>query len=131
MKKFFVLITAVIAFASCEKNPGEGGTSTIKGVVMVQEYNKDLTIKVGVPHPAQEVDVYIIYGNDEVYGDKFQTGFDGKYEFDYLQDGKYTIYTLSKSISNRLTKELYPIVEEVEITGKNQTIEVDTLNILD
>lgn len=128
---FFIMALFAIAFASCEKNEGRGGSSSITGKVIVQEYNSDFTIKVGEPYLAQDVEVYIIYGSDEVYGDKFQTGYDGKYEFNYLQEGKYTVYVMSKDTTNRLTKELIPIIEEVEITDKNQVIVVDDIIIID
>lgn len=132
MNKYLFFITVLLlGLSACEKHEGQGGTSTIKGVVMVQEYNKDFTISNGDPYPAQDVDVYLIYGDDEIYGDKFQTGYDGKYEFKYLQTGKYTVYVLSKDIDNKITSEKVPIVKEVEITNKDQVIEVENINIID
>jgi hypothetical protein len=128
MKKYFLILSAFVLFLSCEKQAGEGGTSTIKGVVIVHEWNSDFTIPRDT-FPAQDEDVYIVYGDDEVYGDKFSTGYDGKYEFNYLQNGKYTIYVLSKSDTILLTKELIPIIKEVEITDKNQEVVVDTIYI--
>ncbi|MBN2487351.1 MAG: hypothetical protein JXB34_15355 [Bacteroidales bacterium] len=130
MKNYLLLFTAIVLFVSCSKEAGEGGTSTIKGVVMVKEYNGDYTILRDI-YPAQDIDVYIIYGNDEVHGDRFQTGYDGKYEFNYLRNGKYTVYALSDSAGNILTNEKVPVFKEVEVTGKNQVIEVDTIYILD
>jgi hypothetical protein len=127
---FFVSII-VIGFIACEKQEGRGGSSTIKGLVMVQEYNKDLTIAKGDPYPAQDVDVYLIYGEDEIYGDKFQTGYDGKYEFKYLQTGTYTVYVLSKNLDNNQTSEKLPIFKTVEITTKNQVVEVENIDIID
>lgn len=129
MKKYLLLAAAFIVLLSCEKQAGEGGTSTIKGVVMVKEYNGDFSILRDI-YPAQDVDVYIIYGDDEVYGDKFQTGYDGKYEFNYLQNGKYTIYSLSKSDTILLTNQLVPVIKEVEVTSKDQVVEVDTIYII-
>lgn len=129
MKKYLLLAAAFIVLLSCEKQAGEGGTSTIKGVVMVKEYNGDFSILRDI-YPAQDVDVYIIYGDDEVYGDKFQTGYDGKYEFNYLQNGKYTIYSLSKSDTILLTNQLVPVFKEVEVTSKDQVVEVDTIYII-
>lgn len=130
MKKYFLLIVGFVLLLSCEKEAGEGGTSSIKGVVMVKEYNGDYSI-LRDTYPGQEVDVYIVYGNDEVYGDRFQTGYDGKYEFKYLQEGKYTVYTLSDDPDNLVTNERIPVIKEIEITGKNQVIEVDTIYIVD
>ena len=130
MKKIFYLAVIVLGFVACEKEEGRGGTSTITGTVLVQEYNLDFTI-MRDEYPAQDVDVYVIYGNDEVYGDRFQTGYDGKYEFNYLQEGSYKIYVLSKDKTNLLTDELIPVFEDVEITGKDQAVEVPDIIIID
>lgn len=126
-----ILAIVIFSFSSCEQEEGRGGTSTIKGTVIVQEYNKDLTITVGDPYPAQGVDVYLIYGDDEVHGDKFETGWDGKFEFNYLKEGKYTVYALSKSTDNVITDQKVPVVVTVEITGKNEVQDVGEINIID
>ena len=44
-------------------------------------------------------DVFIIYGDDksEVYDDKFETDYNGKYHFEYLRKGDYTLYTYADS----------------------------------
>jgi hypothetical protein len=131
MKKILLLLVISAALISCSKEPGKGGTSTIKGVVYVQEYNKDLTIKVGNPYPAQDWDVYLVYGDDEIYGDNFKTDYKGEFQFDYLQEGNYTVYVLTKTLDNRITNELVPVLEKVEITGKDQTVVVDTIQIID
>ena len=132
MKKLLFLALIAFLFGSCEKNAGKGGTSTIKGTVTVWEYNNDFLDKVG-EYPGQEVEVYIIYsGNPEdVYGDRMDTDWEGKYEFNYLQEGKYTIYALTKDTTNFYNKEKYPVFREVEITGKDQTIEVPEIIIID
>jgi hypothetical protein len=134
LKSIFQTIVGVIfvlSFSSCETEAGKGGTSTIKGTVIVQEYNKDLTIKVGDPYPAQEVDVFLIYGDDEVHGDKFETGWDGKFEFNYLQEGAYTVYALSKNIDNKMTDQKVPVFIKVNISGKEQVLDVGDINIID
>lgn len=118
-------------FSSCEKEAGRGGTSTIKGTIMVQEYNRDFTAKIGDPYPGQGVDVYIIFSDDEVHGDRFKTGWDGKFEFNYLQNGSYRVYALSKHKDNLPTNEKNPVDALVEITGKNQTHDVGELLIFD
>jgi len=114
---FSVLITA------CEKMPGEGGTSTIRGKVIVREFNDDFT-DFRDQYPGAKEDVYIIYGEDEVYGDKFETNYDGTYEFNYLTEGKYRVFAYTDDSIPPFTNELIPVIREVEITGKNQVIEV-------
>jgi len=48
----------------------------------------------------RNIDVYIVYGNDAIYGDKFKTDNDGHYWFKGLTKGAYKIYTYTTDISN-------------------------------
>jgi hypothetical protein len=123
---FFLL---AITLASCEKGPGTGGTSTIRGKVMVREYNGDFTI-LRDEYPGAKEDVYLIYGDDFVYGDKFETNFDGSYEFDYLREGSYTVYAYSKDSTNLITAEVIAVIKQVEITAKEQIVVVPDIIIL-
>ncbi|MBA7712176.1 hypothetical protein ES703_121146 [subsurface metagenome] len=92
-KNFLLLILfGALVFTACEKGPGEGGTSTIRGKVIMYEYSRDLLICYDTLPGARE-DVYIIYGDDAVYGDRFETSWDGTYEFNYLREGHYTVFT--------------------------------------
>jgi hypothetical protein len=124
-----VLVLSTLFLVACEKGPGEGGTSAIRGKVIMHEFNKDFGEVTDV-YPAQKEDVYIIYGNDDIYGDNMETNYNGVYEFNYLQEGKYIIFVYSKdsTLSNNKSKDIAVIVE-VEITGKNQTIEVPDIII--
>ena len=131
MKTKFVsgfLFMIALLFSACEKGPGEGGTSTIRGKVIIREYNGDFTILRDV-YPGAKEDVYIIYGDDYVYGDKFETNYDGNYEFDYLLEGSYKVFAYSKDTNNLITSERIPIIREVEITDKNQVVEVPDIII--
>ena len=130
MKKVFYLMMLIAGLTACEKQEGTGGTSTIKGTITVWEYNKDLTIKLG-EYPGQDIDVYIIYGSDDIYGDRFKTGYDGKYEFNYLQEGSYTVYALSADTNNHITNEMIPVFRNVQITGKDQTVNVPEIIIVE
>ena len=122
----------IIALGACEKDAGIGGTSTITGKVIIREYNRDFTIQKTPDYPGAKEDVYIIYGGDAVYGDKFETNYDGTYEFNYLREGSYTVYAYSKDSTKNydLTSELIPVIREVEISGKNQTVEVPDIIVL-
>jgi hypothetical protein len=72
----------------------DDGSSSIKGRLMVQRYVGEFTI--GDPYVSQEQEVYIVYGNEEVYFDRMDTGFDGKFEFKDLIKGAYKLYALSE-----------------------------------
>jgi hypothetical protein len=123
------VILLVLGLAACEKGPGEGGTSTIRGRVVVHDYNGDFTI-LRDTFPAAKEDVYIIYGDDYVYGDKFETNYDGSYEFNYLQEGSYTVYAYSKDSTSLIIAKIVAVMKQVEITGKNQIVEVPDIIIL-
>lgn len=126
---YFTLFALALCFASCEKGPGEGGTSTIRGKVIIREYNGSYTILRG-EYPATKEDVFIVYGDDEVYGDNFETGYDGIYEFNYLREGSYTIYAYSDDSTDLITSRQVAVMRHVEITGKDQIIEVPDIIIL-
>ena len=125
-----ILFLVTIVLASCEKGPGEGGTNTIRGRVMVMDYNKDYTILRGI-HPGMKEDVYIIYGGDYVYGDKFETGDSGQYEFKYLRAGTYTVYAYSDDTLDvfDLSTAKIAVKQTVEVSGKDQTVEVPDIFI--
>lgn len=122
-----VSLTAFFLF-SCEKEPGEGGNSTIFGKVYVKDYNGTFTVLNG-EYYGQDEDVYIIYGDDKTYSDHVSTNYDGVYEFKYLRPGKYTVYTYSKDSTLQSPSGVYEVKQEVEITEKNQEYEVPELII--
>jgi hypothetical protein len=114
---------------SCEKPEGKGGSSTIKGKIYAREYNSNYTL-LTAEYFAEEEDVYIIYGDDDIYSDDFKTHYDGSYEFTYLRKGKYTIFAYSDdstftSASGKVVKSV-----EVEITENDQVVEADVINII-
>lgn len=134
MKKYSFLIIAflIFSFVSCLKEEGEGGTSTIMGKVYAYNYNQELTELRWEGYIPQE-DVYIVYGNDTIYGDRFRTNYDGSYRFMYLRPGTYKIFTYSKSLANVNTSypDLLTKVETiVNITFENQVVIVDDLVII-
>ena len=134
MKSKFLVVAAMavmIVITSCEKSEGPGGTSTIRGKIIVREYNKDFTI-LRDTYPGAGEDAFIIYGDDEVYGDKFEASYDGMYEFNYLRNGTYTIFAYSKdsTLNYDITSQEIPVFKTVEITEKNQVVEVPDIIIL-
>ena len=125
----FLYIGCLLMF-SCELEEGVGGTSTIKGKIKVREYNGNFTYKIG-EYYAGDQDVYIIYGDDEVYGDRFATSHDGTYRFDYLREGRYTIFAYSNDSAAYPLDKKTAVIREVTITGKNQVVEVRDIIVLD
>lgn len=120
----FTLMTA------CEKEEGMGGTSTITGKVKVREYNGNFTYLIG-EYYAGDQDVYIIYGNDSVYSDKFTTSYDGTYRFEYLREGSYKVFAYSLDSAAYPLDRKIEVMKEVTITGKDQVVQVEDIIVLD
>lgn len=95
MKTFFVAIVSSIFLIACNKEPGQGGTSSISGKVYRIETNSlgDTLAQ----YYAADYDVYMIYGEDDlVYDDKFSTSYEGSYTFTNLTPGSYTVFAYSR-----------------------------------
>ena len=152
MKNFLIICAIAIGFTACEKPAGEGGTSVIEGQVykisttevVINELdslgNLDTTYIIidtlKIPQLDVGKDVFIIYSDDEgsVYDDKFRTDYNGKYLFEYLRKGNYTIYTYadsSQSMPNppiavdNLLKYEYPVFKQITISSNNSTYTLD------
>tara|TARA_B100001105_G_C22286494_1_gene397658 strand:+ start:85 stop:549 length:465 start_codon:yes stop_codon:yes gene_type:complete len=146
MKKIAIILIFVIGFSACKKEAGEGGTSVIEGVVYkIHTYesviteldslgNIDTTYKVIDTLYYQldaGKDVFIIYSNKEegVYDDKFEADYNGRYRFEFLRNGDYTLYTYADStveISSTISiKYEYPIFKHIKISAKNSENFVD------
>lgn len=131
MNRLCILI--ILGFAllagSCKKPAGEGGNSSIRGNVWVQDYNKSLTI-MQYQYTGVDVDVYIIYGDDTTYGEKIKTNGDGEFEFKYLRKGNYKIYVVSdERIGNTNDTKEVAVMVDASITAKKQSVDVGQLVI--
>jgi len=131
MNKLCILIILGLALlmGSCKKPAGEGGNSSIRGNVWVQDYNKSLTI-MQYQYTGVDVDVYIIYGDDTSYGEKVKTNGDGEFEFKYLRKGNYKVYVVSdERIGNTNDTKEVAVMVEASITAKKQSVDVGQLVI--
>ncbi|HNZ43221.1 MAG TPA: hypothetical protein PLB59_10740 [Bacteroidales bacterium] len=129
-KNFLVIIVFILVptiFVSCKKDPGEGGTSSIYGKVYMKDYNSTYTVLLE-EYYAQDVDVYIIYGDDKTYSERIRTNYDGTYEFKYLRKGTYHVYVYSED-STLQTNAMIPVIRDVEITKNNQEVEAEEIII--
>jgi hypothetical protein len=126
---FFILTSLVFLLVSCEKEEGIGGTSTITGKVRVREYNGNFTYLRG-EYYAGDQDVYLVYGNDSVYSDKFTTSYDGTYRFEYLREGSYKVFAYSKDSAAYPLDKKTEVLKEVTITDKDQVVYVDDIIVL-
>ena len=113
---------------SCEKEPGEGGTSSITGKVLVLEgYNNVFTQSFDTTafYPADEEEIYIIYSGDssKVYDDSFDTSWDGAYHFQFLRKGNYTLFAYSDCDTCESGKK--PLFWRVNISENNKTYYIE------
>ncbi len=137
MKKLalFILLTGLFSMtSSCSKSAGEGGTSVIKGKIYVQNYNSSGTAITG-EYWGQDIDVYIIYGNESNYfDDRIRTSYDGSFEFPYLAKGKYRIFVYEQcfnNIDNPCPSGMKEVIVETNITKNKSTVDVGTITIKD
>lgn len=130
MKIRNLILVILLALFACEKGPGEGGMATIGGKVIIEDYNFDFTI-LRDTYPAQEYEVYLIYGDDDFYGDRVRTSYDGYFEFSYLREGDYTIFVYSKdkTLDYNTTSQMIPVIREVSITSKKQKLIVEDMHV--
>ena len=103
MKKILLILAGVSVLFSCQKEAGEGGTSSIAGKIITYDLRH-----FDVPGGNQSVDtissyanadeeVYIVYGDeDNLYDDSYNTSWDGSFSFENLRKGKYTVFVYSE-----------------------------------
>ncbi len=130
-----VITISILSFLlSCNKSAGQGGTSTIKGKVYIQDYNVSGTA-ITSEYFGQDVDVYIIYGADGTYfNDKIATSYDGSFEFPFLAKGKYQIFVYGQcfySLENPCPSGQETLLVSAEITKNKSTVDVGTITIKD
>lgn len=114
------------ALSSCNNKEGEGGTGTIRGYVkLVHHPDDDYQLNVDTLNAAK-TDVFIVYGNDEFYGDDTETNPDGLYQFEYLTPGNYTVF----AYSTLATGEKVAVAQTVKLE-RGQVAEVPTIYIHD
>ena len=132
--KISYLIGILIIFYSCEKEAGEGGTSSIEGKITANNigaeifYNPLISQNDTLPlYPVPDQDVYIIYGEGSIYDDSFETSWDGTYRFDYLRKGTYNLFTYSDCDTCDSGK--LPVFWTVNITQNNKRYYIDDVII--
>ncbi len=121
------LLTLVMAVSSCVKPEGYGGTSSINGTIITSYYNEDYSQLIKEA-PAVNEDVYLLFGDTEVVGDKVETGPGGAFSFEYLRPGNYTVYFMGED-STEVDRKEYVISNDVSL-GSNQDFDLGTLKEL-
>ncbi len=130
MKNFLIICIIVVGFMACEKDAGEGGTSVIEGqVYKIHTFQNSSTGAMDTLYYQLDSgkDVFIIYSDNEtgVYDDKFETDYNGRYHFEYLRKGDYTLYTYADSIDVNNVNYDYPIFKHIKINSNNSDNSVE------
>ena len=130
MKNFLIICIIVVGFMACEKDAGEGGTSVIQGqVYKIHTFQNSSTGAMDTLYYQLDSgkDVFIIYSDNEtgVYDDKFETDYNGRYHFEYLRKGDYTLYTYADSIDVNNVNYDYPIFKHIKINSNNSDNSVE------
>ena len=129
MKYVRIIIAFLVmcfALSSCNNKEGEGGTGTIRGYVkLIHHPDDDYQLNVDTLNAAK-TDVFIVYGNDEFYGDDIETDPDGLYQFEYLTPGDYTVF----AYSTLATGEKVAVAQTVKLE-RGQVAEVPIIYIHD
>lgn len=133
MKQIFLyLVLFTLVLTGCKKEAGDGGQASIKGKV-----SKEVRLVITNPstlqttYPAPDQEVFIVYGENTSPDDRVHTNFDGEFEFQFLREGNYTIYTYSKDTTGNAAVEpdRMAILQKIEITDRKQTIDAGTMTI--
>ena len=110
-------ILLLLFVCSCEKEPGPGGNSTIRGKVIINEISNSGNIL--AEYEAPEERVYIIYGDNDIYDDEVRTSFDGQFKFENLFPGDYSVFVYSDCLNCPSGKET--VMQSIEISDNGET----------
>ena len=129
MKYYSAILIALLTgllMASCNNKEGEGGTGTVRGYVKLVHHPDDDYQLNADTLDAAKTDVFIVYGDEEYYGDDAETNPEGLYQFEYLTPGKYTVFAYSTLPSG----ERVPVAETVTLE-RGSVVQVPTIYIHD
>lgn len=129
LKQYLFFIFIFLSIYSCNKE-GKGGSATIEGNIVVRLINK-VTSDTLTTYNAPDERVFIVYGENETFDDDTKTTYNGKFKFDYLYKGKYTIYAYSECVLHldSCPAKINAVIETIEVTSKKETKEVATIII--
>ena len=123
----------MITLISCVKTPGEGGSASIEGsVLLIRRVQINNPISTVDTIPASDVEVHIIYGNHTSPDDKVDTNPDGGFAFNWLRTGVYTLYVYSEDTSSTSTPlPKIAFYSEAEIEDRDDVVTLEPIIIYD
>lgn len=131
--KLLALLALTLLF-SCTKEPGEGGTASIRGKI-VRQFRLVPTNPATIQNtvPGADADVYIIYGDNVSPDDRVWTNSNGDFEFRFLRKGDYTIYTYSMDTTGNANVDPNRMVvtRKVTIDDRKGTVDLGEMLVVD
>ena len=120
-----VLTVLILLFGSaCQKEAGIGGTGAIQGTIIEKFFNDDYTMLL-YERPAVDEEVFILFGENKVLGDRIFTSNTGDFRFEFLYPGKYEIYYQSEDSASRFDSD-WEVSHMVEI-GRGEEVKLGAL----
>ena len=117
---YLLSLLLLCLFMSCNKDEGLGGSSSLEGYVYTIIHQDDNFSFTKDTIPAVNEDLFLIFGDDNFYGEDVETNAEGMYRFDYLRKGTYTLYALSEYADGR-----YESVSQTVQVGKGKNVAKD------
>jgi len=118
---------AICLLGACERTEGEGGSSTIRGKIFVQDFDNDGDLK--TEYYGGERDVFIVYGDSDFYDDKVDTHYDGSFQFEYLRPGNYQIYAYSECNDCPIPK--FPVIVDTMIVADDEVVDLGDITVIE
>lgn len=128
LKRFSpLLILTILLFASCKKEAGFGGLSTVTGKVYAKDYkaNDPLVIE-AEGYTANMKIVLAVDGSGRVLKET-RTDNTGSYKFEELRKGTYNIWTFSDC--DLCTNNDSIVLKTFEVTERKEAVELDDFNV--
>lgn len=130
LKDSFHQLPLLLALAACSPQAGDGGVASLTGKVEVERRAVISNPAGAVTYPGADVDVFITYGDRVGPDDKVTTNYDGEFAFYGLMPGTYTVYVYSEDTLPQLQQAPdVAIVQEVDIEGRRDAVDVGTIRI--
>jgi len=96
------------------------GYASVYGRVRAVNWTKNY-IDIIDTTPAQEREVYLIYGDHKTFDQRYRTNYDGRFEFDFLIKGNYTMFVYSEDIYG--APEMHTMLYKFTVDDQNQILD--------